>query len=282
VRASVLQAFPSFSTGFESRLPFMYLDVKNLVTTGIGNLIDPVAEALVLPWKRDGSLVSRDEIQNAWNTVKSRTDLAPRGGGAFAGVTTLRLDQGAIDNLVAEKAHANDAMIRSQFPAYDTWPADAQLAIHSDAWAQGASFRGWPHLVAALNASPPDFMAAAGPPGLGSAAEAGANPALRGQAWLNDAGNPGLRPRNIANKILWQNAARSLAGGFDPETLLYPAEIPAGATGSGRWRVAGELALLLLVLGGVGWGVWHFTPGKARWKGQVLRDVRIAEKAMGA
>ena len=45
MRPSVFAAFPGFITRFEGRLPFMYLDTKGLVTTGVGNLIDPLVPA---------------------------------------------------------------------------------------------------------------------------------------------------------------------------------------------------------------------------------------------
>lgn len=275
MRASVLQAFPGFSTRFEGRLTKPYTDVKGLVTTGIGNLIDPIAVALPLPWRRDsdGALASRAEVEGDWHKIK---DAWPGVQSvASTRLSTLHLDPADVDYLVSAKAHANDETLRQQFPGYDDWPADAQLAIHSMAWAQGPSFHGWPHLLSALNASPPDFMTAAGPPGDAT------DPSKRGAAWMNDAGNPGLRPRNLATKILWQNAARVVAGGMDPELLYYPAELVEGAMGpargGGAWRAAGEVALLVLVLGGVGWGVLSFTgPGKTfakghPWAGKLVR-----------
>ena len=55
VRAAVLE----FTARFEGSLPFMYLDFHHkgdgtldpLVTTGRGNLIDPLGAALRLPWR---------------------------------------------------------------------------------------------------------------------------------------------------------------------------------------------------------------------------------------
>ena len=56
-------------------------------------------------------------------------------------------------------------------------------------------------------------MTCAGPEG-----DASADPSCRGEAWLNDTGNPGLRPRNMANKILFENASRTT----DPSNLVWP------------------------------------------------------------
>ncbi len=161
MKPSVASAFRDFSTKFEGYLPYMYLDIKGLVTTGMGNLIDPIGAALELPWKRpDGSLATQSEIRAAWNLVKSRTDLAPKYGTAFAGLTTLRLDKAGIEQLIARKLRENEAYLRHRFSDYEHWPADAQLGLHSMAWAMGPGFH-FPDFNAAVNRLRPDFDAAA-------------------------------------------------------------------------------------------------------------------------
>jgi len=35
--SSVQSSFPAFSAKFEGRVPYMYVDVKQLVTVGVGN-----------------------------------------------------------------------------------------------------------------------------------------------------------------------------------------------------------------------------------------------------
>jgi GH24 family phage-related lysozyme (muramidase) len=219
---SVLQAFEPFSTKFEGFLPYMYLDIKGLVTTGMGNLIDPIGEALRLPWKRpDGSLASQDEIRAAWNAVKARTDLAPKFGQAFAGVTTLRLDKEGIEQLIARRLKENEDYLRTKFPGYGTWPADAQLGLHSMAWAMGPGFK-FPAFEAAVNREPPDFHAAAA------------------ASHMNDAGNPGLTSRNKANFELFTNAARVLEQGGDPSTLYWPGDV-LGAAKAAAQQAAGAI-----------------------------------------
>ena len=210
---SVLQAFRGFSTKFEGYLPYMYLDIKGLVTTGMGNLIDPIGAALALPWKRpDGSLATQDEIRAAWNKVKARIDLAPKYGTAFAGLTTLRLDKDGIEQLIARKLRENETYLRKRFPAYERWPADAQLGLHSMAWAMGPGFH-FPAFDAAVNREPPDFDAAAA------------------ASHMNEAGNAGLIPRNRANVRLFTNAARVVERGADPSVLHWPEDVVAEVGG---------------------------------------------------
>ena len=202
-RESVEANYTDFTTKFEGKLPFMYLDVKGLVTTGIGNLIDPIGAALSLPWVHtNGAPASQDEIRSAWNAVKARQDMKLRGGGAFAGVTDLRLTDDGIRQLVNDKLRANEAILRKRFPTYDNWPADAQLGLLSMAWAMGPNFR-YPKFEAAVNALVPDFAAAAK------------------ESYINDANNPGLRPRNVANESLFMAAADTLKNNLDVTAINW-------------------------------------------------------------
>ncbi len=202
MRPAVERVWMTFSERFEGRLPFMYLDRKGLVTTGVGNLIDSPAAALTLPWARpDGLPASRVDIENAWHKVKGRQDWRDRGGRAFGPLTTIRLSDAAIDGLVFRKLAENERAARERFPGYDTWPADAQLAILSMAWAAGAHvFARFPKMCRALHGG--DFEVAA------------AECELSGV---------GVEPRNEANRILLLNAFR-FAGTDEAEAVHYPGE----------------------------------------------------------
>src|SRR5262245_24352577 len=102
---SVRDAFIKFSEPLEARVHWMYLDVKGLVTTGVGDLIDPVGRALALPWIHadDGAAATASEISDEWQLVKSRTDLAQSVFTAFEPLTRLRLTDASIDSLVLSK-----------------------------------------------------------------------------------------------------------------------------------------------------------------------------------
>lgn len=204
MRPSVAENYTKFTIKFEGKLGFMYLDVKGLVTTGIGNLIDPVGAALTLPWKKkDGSLASQDEIKQAWNTVKARKDLAPKGGVIFGGLTDLRLDEEGIKTLVNRKLLQFEEILKARYKGYDQWPADAQLGVLSMAWAMGPHFK-FPKFDAAVNQLLPDFKSAAM------------------YCKMGEKGNPGLVPRNKANVLLFSNAAKAIKHGFDFDKLHYP------------------------------------------------------------
>jgi hypothetical protein len=246
VRAAILPAFKKL----EGYLPFMYLDVKGLVTTGMGNLIDPVGTALNLPWKHtDGSLAAPEEISSAWNTVKSRTDLKMRGGGAFAGLTNIHLDDDGIQQLIDGKLDANESLLMNRFPGYSAWPADAQLALHSMAWAMGPAFN-FPKFQAAVNQLVPDFDTCAV------------------ESHMNDAGNPGLTPRNAMNYQLFKNAANAIRNQSPFDQLQYnvgqvlttAANVASQAVGSAATSVqsnAGKTILVVSALAGAGYWLWN-------------------------
>lgn len=184
----------------------MYLDVLGLVTTGIGNLIDTPDDALSLEWLRsDGSVATRREVAAEWTAVKARKDLAQRGGGAFKAITRLRLSDAGLHDLFNRTLDRMARQLATRFPGFDDWPADAQLATISMAWACGPAFR-FPKLAAALNAG--DFATAAV------------------ECKMNEAGNPGLKPRNAANRLLYENAAAVVARDLDPELLYWPNQAP--------------------------------------------------------
>ena len=195
MRPSVTAVFPAFTADFEGCTRYLYLDVKGLVTTGRGNLVDPMPAALALPWKRhDGSLASSTEVAEAWQTVKGAQWLCQHGGAAFATLTTLRLDPADVDALTLAKLRQNDAALAGRFPFWDDLPASAQLAVHSLAWACGPAFR-FPLLEAAL--ADRDWATCAD------------------ECQMDETGNPGLRPRNAADRALF---AACLDPG-DPDTI---------------------------------------------------------------
>jgi hypothetical protein len=227
MKASVRSSWVTFNTAFEGMTNWLYLDVRNLVTTGMGNLCDPIISSLNLPWRHGdgGPLATINDIADGWRAVKARVDLAPHGGAAFKSVCDLRLAPADVNNLILSKLNAieNALMARAPFKGYPNWCADAQLGLLSMAWAMGPAFS-FPHFEAAASAQ--DWAVAAGQPG-----DASSDPALRGEAWMENnhlpgpnPANPGLHPRNLANRVLFFNAARVVAG-LDPNALYYPSNL---------------------------------------------------------
>jgi hypothetical protein len=218
----VQSGFPAFSAKFEGRIAFMYLDVLGLVTVGVGNLVDPVPAAQALPFRfknklgiaTPGSAATADQIAAEWQTLKNDPSLKTRGYKACEPITQLELSDNAIDSLITDRLTKNESFLKRQawFQDFDTWPADAQLGLLSMAWAMGpAGPENFPTFRAACQRL--DFNTAAA------------------QCKMNEAGNPGVIPRNQANFTLFSNAAIVVANaaqaGLQRANLYYPQVLTA-------------------------------------------------------
>ena len=194
----------TFNSPLEGRISWMYLDIKGLVTTAIGILIDPMESALYLPWVTPaGERATRAEIEADWRAVKRQTGLARKGAGAAASVARLRLTPEGVEQVTLAKLDVMARALCDDFPELPSWPWQAQMATLSLCWAVGTALpRGWPRLTAALRAQ--DWATAAA------------------ECEIRSEGNPGVVPRNERNRALYLDAA---AG-----ARTVPAPPPTGPT----------------------------------------------------
>lgn len=201
---AVVDRWHEFSEPLEGRVHSMYLDVKGLVTTGVGNLIDPVGAALRLPWKHpDGTAATDSEIRDQWLTLKGQQELKKLHWKYAAKVTTLRLTDQDIDALVVNKLFENEKALRKAYPNWDDFPADAQLGCLSMAWAVGAGF---PAIFKNFSgfAVKQDWVAA------------------KVCCKIKTDNNPGVIPRNRNNELCFDNAATVMQYGLDRSRLHWP------------------------------------------------------------
>lgn len=196
MKQSVLDTWFSFSRQFEGDIAWPYLDVKNLVTIGIGNLIDPVSEALKLDFTIDGRPATEAEIRYGWQCVKAAKAFSKAGAKPFEKVSKLRLSKNAIESLVLSKLRSNEQYLAGRFKDWESLPASAQMGVLSMAWAMGPAFK-FPKFEKALNAR--DYKTCAA------------------ECKIDETGNAGVVARNEANKKLFLFC---LAG--DPEVVSWP------------------------------------------------------------
>jgi hypothetical protein len=228
IRQSVKDGFLGYTAPLEgAAVPHMYVDVIGLVTVAYGNLIDgsqsagpdPWAPALVLPWRwADGGLASTAQIKADWlNLKQNEAALRRRSLAVQAEYTHVRLDRAACQALVFETLDTMAAHIeRVHFPAFSAYPADAQLGILSLAWAAGSDWpRKFPHGKAAILAR--DWSMAARECVLSTIAADGKTP------------NPGVIPRNRAQRLCFANAAGVEFAKLDPAPLHWPNDAGDGA-----------------------------------------------------
>lgn len=248
-RQAVYDNFIRFTEPHEGYVPKMYIDQKGYVTTGYGNLIgstpkNPLdgqitGEGLNLAWRRDSdnSLASRSEILEAFETVKN-SGMANAGGGNQKHLTSIHLDRDDILTLVKRKLEQFENTLRSFFPAYDTWPADAQLGALSMAWAMGGGFPAkYPKFTRAANQLMPDFLT------------------MAQESVIPELGMPDAKPegRNAQQIKLFTNAAAVMQQNLDPDTLHW-LEGALGDTAEfvarGAKPALGGAGVLLLLIGG--------------------------------
>lgn len=240
MKPSVRSSFFGFTVPLEGFVPFMYLDILGLVTTAVGVLCNSKTEVRRMPWMRaDGTPATQAEIDADFERVRARQDMKMRGGMAYKAVAQLRLTTYGVEQVTLGKLAIMESELMKRFGAaeWETWPADAQLATLSMAWACGPWFK-FPTLERALRQR--DFKAAAlachintnGPDGIAGT--------------LDD--NRGVIPRNVANKAMYKNAFIAFQNGLDTENLHYPTELdPAPAEAYDPSTIAGyQKALALL------------------------------------
>lgn len=190
MRQSVRDNFIAFNAPLEGRMPCMYLDVKGLVTCAVGVLIEPIEYALKLHWeKRTGQVATSSEIRAEWQRVKSSQFATGFNTEYWKRHAELLLSDAEMDSVIMQKAEEFDMILASRLSGYPEWPADAQMATMSMAWAMGPYFV-YPVWVAAARRC--DWR--------GCAAE----------CQISEKGNPGLIPRNLANKALFLAATDSV------------------------------------------------------------------------
>ena len=208
MRQTIKDNFSAFTAQLEGAVPWMYQDQLGLVTTGLGNLIDSVGAAQALPWRHgeNGPLATPAEVSAAWMLAKGattdsqgRSAKATGGGQPFWGtLSDLRLDAAGISQLVSGKLDQVETDLKGALPAWETWPADAQLATLSMAWAMGSGFVAkFPSWKAAVTQNPPNWAGAA------------AQSHMQGV---------GIDDRNEINKELFLSAV----GSSDPNEVQWP------------------------------------------------------------
>lgn len=184
MQAGVREGFLAFTERFEGHTSWMYLDVEGLVTIGYGNLIDPNIPSTLDFRDLTGIPADASAVRYEWQRIKSLQRLRELGGGVFRAESTLRATQTSLEALFYQELDSFERDLRGYFPAWDTWPAAAQQATLSIAWACGSHFPPeWPHFTAAARVE--DWAACAM------------------ESHISTKGNPGVVPRNEANVALF-------------------------------------------------------------------------------
>jgi hypothetical protein len=217
---SVFDAFVRFSAPLEGLTHNPYLDVKGLLTVGLGCLIDPPESAANLPWVfADGSPAPAAEVLAQLRALKAQQGLKTyrSDSPSVLRATTIRLTDSGVLDVASKRTLANEAFYVKAFPSYPTWPADAQLFAHSMGWAIGA---GWPSIFGncsrLLKSDPPQFLLAATGRPDARPDEASA------PCDISTHNNAGIVPRNAQNRLLLSNAQLVIDRRLPRDVLYWP------------------------------------------------------------
>lgn len=228
MRDVVIEQFIPFNIPKEGRVRHMYADVLGLITIGIGNLIDPMSVAMGLPFQFGDNLpAASSEIAVEWQNLKhrccgeykdprhcawrlvdgsfdpQRPCMAHQGHLAAAKFTKLWLSEFEIGKLCAAKMREMWGHLLTYIPRLEEWPSDAQMGLLSMAWAMG-----------------PGFLLHY--PGFLRAARAKRFDECSRECTMREDNNPGVKPRNAANRILFMNGHWIEEHGLDRDSLFYP------------------------------------------------------------
>jgi len=219
------EQYHAFSAPLEGRVPTMYCDILGLITTGVGNLINTLPQALALPWLlADGSHADQADVAADWHKLHDNAAYyAKRAWMVYAKTMLCHLSEEGIDALVQRTLAANEAIFRKRWPKYDTFPADAQLAMMSMAWAVGPAFYvKFSNLAGCIDREDWEGCVAS--------------------CKIREEGNPGVVPRNAKNRFCFHNAALVKAAGSDVTILHWPEVASAGAPARAEQSAAAEAA----------------------------------------
>jgi hypothetical protein len=226
---SVIAKYVQFSTPLEGDFCSPYPDNRNLITIGIGCLLDttrgdgPPSFGLArgLPWVLpDCSTPTDAEVVRQLTALKAlnlRNYAAS--SHAVTSATTIRLTQAGVLALATTRVNQDWTYLASRFPAIGTWPADAQLFALSISWAEGPAWDvGNPNLARVLRLAPPDFLSAI----MHAPDTAHPGQYLAAAADISTKGNPGIVPRNAQNELALSNAQVVLDQKLPIDVLYWP------------------------------------------------------------
>lgn len=217
MRPNVEHLFPGYTRDLEGAFTSLYADVRRLVSTGIGFLVDPIDRCLGLEWWIGDRRATDREVIDDWHAIKDRAlkmsdaEIHHWTAQMQAPLTSVRLKSDYIDQLLIKKLHSNYDYVRAHLiHGLDNMPADAVLGLMSLAWAIGAGFD---------KTNPPRLE-------LVAAANAGDWRVVKAHARLREAGNAGVVERNCRQDLCFENAATVVARGLDTAALWWPNAAP--------------------------------------------------------
>jgi GH24 family phage-related lysozyme (muramidase) len=112
----------------------MYLDSRSYITIGYGEMIPSASDTLRINMRRydNRAAVTSDEKRGEWNMLRNLSKAGvPRNFTAksYQKNATLYITQVEADTLMGKKLDGFIHILRTNYPKFDTFPEDAQVAM---------------------------------------------------------------------------------------------------------------------------------------------------------
>ena len=137
---------------FEGCIPWMYRDTVGKVTVGVGLMLPDPQAAQSLPFLAGLRPATPQEIAAEF----ARVEALPPGHPAvfYKSPNSLELPRQTIDARLIAVLEAFESSLRAHLPHYDTFPGPVKMALLDMIYNLGPEglFRGFPHLIAAIEA----------------------------------------------------------------------------------------------------------------------------------
>jgi len=113
----------------EGCIPHMYLDTVGKVTVAVGQMLPTAAAAQTLIFIRrdNGNQATDAEIRQDYEAVARQT--AGRVAAAYKQFTQLDMPEDAINALLDARIEGFEAVLRRDFPEYDSYPDEVKLGL---------------------------------------------------------------------------------------------------------------------------------------------------------
>ena len=142
------------TAGFEAFVEHMYLDTKDKVTVGYGNMLASASAATEVPFKKaNGTAPTTQEIEADWTLIKSKE--AGKKASFYKQFTKLAIAEADGRADLKGKLKSAAADLEKRFAELDTYPTDAQDALLDIMYNIGLTKfnqANWPKLFTAVKA----------------------------------------------------------------------------------------------------------------------------------
>jgi GH24 family phage-related lysozyme (muramidase) len=124
---------------YEGRVPYMYLDTRSNVTTGIGDMLPNSGSAAALPFfYHAGTTAEKPVIEDGYGTVAGNPQPANcaqdmsacHGSSYYSSETDLILKDVDIDTIAEGQIAVFGEELKVIYPDFDSYPSNVQLALY--------------------------------------------------------------------------------------------------------------------------------------------------------